>query len=328
MRALVTGATGFIGYHVTSLLLSRGIGVRCLVRRTSNTRALERLPGVEFAVGTLSDADSLEEAARDVDLVFHLAGAVVSVDRAGYFRVNRDGTEGLVRAVQRAAPGLARFVLVSSLAAGGPSAPPRIRSEACSDAPITDYGRSKLAAEKRLRRVARVPYTILRPPSVYGPGDVAILPFFQAAARGVGIRFTGGTLYLSLVHVADVAEALYTAAMTPQAAQRTYYVSDGAAPASIEEVQRTIAAAAGRRLALLPVPRALAPPVGAVGDAVARVTGRASFVNRQKVREMLQPGWCCSVARLQEETGFRPSWQFASGGAADTLQWYRKRHWL
>lgn len=329
MRALVTGATGFIGHRVARLLLERGYTVRCLVRKTSKTDALEKLPGIELAVGSLSDEASLEAALAEVDLVFHLAGLVVSVDRAGYFRANADGTERLARAALRVRPGLKRFLYVSSLAAAGPSAPPKVRTEEDPERPITYYGKSKQSAEQRLRRLGgALPLTVLRPPSVYGPGDVAILPFFQAAARGIGIRFAGPELYLSLAHVDDVARALVALSESDRSLHRTYFISDGEGPYTISWIQRRIAAAAGKRATLVPVPRFMAPPVGAVGDALAQITGRAGFVNRQKITEMLQAGWCCSSRRLREEIGFRPSKLFAENGAVETLAWYRRHAWL
>jgi nucleoside-diphosphate-sugar epimerase len=327
MKALITGATGFIGYHLVRALLSHDVEVACLVRRTSNTAWLDGL-GVRFLYGDLRDERSLASAVRGFDWVFHLAGAVISVDRAGYFRTNTEGTRNITRAIIYHNPSLRRLVYVSSLAAGGPSRPDAPRSERMSDAPITHYGESKLAAERYLWSVSEhIPVSVVRPPSVYGPLDVAILPFFQAAARGLGIRFAGKDLALSLVYVEDLVRALVEVARHPDARGELFYVSDARGAYTLEQIQRTIAAAYHRGIRILPLPRSLAVPVGLAGEAVIQATGKPAFLNRQKIKEMTQPAWSCDSSKITHVVGHRPRYPLPDG-AARTASWYRRHGWI
>src|SRR3954468_8269973 len=148
MRALVTGATGFVGSHLVEALQSRSVEVTALARSAAKAADLIRR-GVRVVSGDLDRSDALTEAVRDQDVVYHVAGMVAARDEAEFLRCNRDGTTNLLGAVQRL--GSPRFVLVSSLAAAGPA--PRGRPLLGSEPPrpVTAYGRSKLAAEQVVR---------------------------------------------------------------------------------------------------------------------------------------------------------------------------------
>src|SRR5690242_3809295 len=116
--AFVTGGTGFVGSHLIEVLLRQGHRVRALVRSPRKAESLG-IPGVEWVAGDLTSAEALREGAAGVDVVFHVAGLVAARSMDEYLAVNRDGTARVLEASPRAA----RFVLVSSLAAGGPSQP-------------------------------------------------------------------------------------------------------------------------------------------------------------------------------------------------------------
>ena len=180
MRVLITGASGFLGSHVAEQLKSAGHDVRCLVRKTSNTRFLDEL-GVELAEGALHQKDSLEKAVEGVDAIIHSAGLVKARSEADFFACNTQGTANLLDAAIEHAPNLKRFVHVSSLEACGPSPDGRPVPHH-QERPVTAYGRSKLAAEKEcLSRKDRLPVVLLRPGAIYGPRDNELLEAFRAS---------------------------------------------------------------------------------------------------------------------------------------------------
>ncbi|MGH7580741.1 MAG: NAD-dependent epimerase/dehydratase family protein, partial [Gemmatimonadales bacterium] len=141
MKALVTGATGFVGSHLVEALHRRGDEVTALVRSPAKAAALGPL-GVRLVAGDLDDRDSLARAVRGQDLVFHVAGLVAARSEGEFMRCNRDGTAHLLAA--GTAAGISRFVLVSSMAAGGPASPGRPLTGAEPPRPVTAYARSKL----------------------------------------------------------------------------------------------------------------------------------------------------------------------------------------
>jgi 2-alkyl-3-oxoalkanoate reductase len=199
MRALVTGAAGFLGVALARALRDRGDSVRALVRRPSD--ALAAL-GAEVAVGDATDAGAMRAAVTGCDVVFHLAGVRRATDAAEFMRVNAESTRVALEACRVAAPGLSRFVLAGSLAATGPSREP-LREDA-PHAPVEAYGRSKAEAERiALSFADRVPVAIARPPRIMGPGDRENLLFFRIAAAGFALSF--GDRPLSWIDVDDCA---------------------------------------------------------------------------------------------------------------------------
>src|SRR5205823_14015189 len=147
MRVLLTGGSGFLGSYVAEQLAAGGHVVRALVRPKSARSILDKLPRVEFVPGAIERPDTLKPAMEGVDAVVHVAGIVKARKPADFFEVNTQGTRNLVDAAL-ARGGLERFVYVSSLAAVGPSADGTPVSENAEPRPVTQYGRSKLEAER------------------------------------------------------------------------------------------------------------------------------------------------------------------------------------
>jgi nucleoside-diphosphate-sugar epimerase len=210
--AFITGASGFIGRHLTGHLATSGWRVRCLVREASIVRPL-RQAGAELVRGDVTQPDRLVEAIAGADVVFHVAGVTAALRRADYMRINGDGTWNVARAcaAQSQPPTL---VVVSSLAAAGPTGAGRIRTEADPPAPVSDYGRSKRAGELAAEAWAHcVPTTILRPGIVFGEWNRELLPMFRAIDTvGVHVVPTFSPPPLSYIHVADFVRLTMTAA--------------------------------------------------------------------------------------------------------------------
>ena len=181
MRVLVTGASGFLGSHIAEQLSKEGHTVRALVRKSSNRRFLETLPGVEFAEGSVEDAAKVDLAAKGVDAIVHSAGLVKARNKDEFHATNVVGTTNLLAAGKAQGKKLKRFVFVSSLAAVGPSPDGRPVDGEREPNPVTHYGRSKLEAERAVRAAkGELPVTVIRPPLIYGPRDNESFAFFQS----------------------------------------------------------------------------------------------------------------------------------------------------
>ncbi|HEX7024443.1 MAG TPA: NAD-dependent epimerase/dehydratase family protein [Gemmatimonadales bacterium] len=317
MKALVTGATGFVGRHLVRALLAAGDTVTALVR--SPERARVHYPrDVRLAPGDLGNMEALRSAVPEQDVIYHVAGLIAARSEAEFLSVNRDGTARLLEAASEA--GRPRIVLVSSLAAAGPTARGTRLAGSEEARPVSAYGRSKLAGERVVRRGA-LPWTIVRPPAVYGPYDAEILRVFRAIKYGVAPVFGDGAQEISMIYGPDLGAALAAAGRSEAAVGRVFYACHPEVLTTGGTV-RKIAAAMHRSVRVLPLPRWLAETALAVTSSAARLTGRATLLTRDKANELFAPAWTCDSGPLSEATGWRAEHDLASGAAA-TAAWYR-----
>lgn len=327
MRWLVTGATGFIGTTLVERLLARGDEVRALVRdvgRASELRAM----GAELIRGDVARPESLEDAVPDVDVVVHLAGLVKAVRRAEFYSVNVEGTRSLAQVAARS--GRVKFVLVSSLAAAGPSTPGRPRVETDRPAPVSVYGQSKLAAEEALRAFApKLDTSIIRPPIVYGPRDKEFLPsLFRLARTGVIAKSGLGEKHYSLIHVDDLVAMILVVAdrgarVDEAGTAGVYYCADGV-DYTWEALARGAMSALGRRGAVVPIPETITWLAAGALSAAARLTGRPAILSLDKMMEIREPAWTCSSDKARRELGWAPRVSFVDG-MRDSVRWFRER---
>lgn len=323
-RAFLTGATGFVGGHLVGELVSRGWDVRALVRQTSDTRGLERA-GVELVRGDLGDAGSIAAGLDGAEVAYHLAAVVAARTEAEYAKANAEGVSNVLEAIRLAGTPPKRLVHLSSYAAVGPSAPARPRAPGDEPAPLTAYGRTKLAGERIAREAEGngVEVIVIRAPAVYGPGDRALLPYFRLIRSGVAPVPGGEPRRLHLIYAPDLAVALANAADAPAG---IYAVAEPVEHLWSSLVA-TIGAVVGKRPLRLPLPPTLVRTAAAVTETIGRLSGRAVPFNREKAEEMLAPAWVCELKgseQLLPPQAVTPLQQ----GIEQTVRWYIRQGWL
>ena len=326
MKALVTGATGFIGSHLVEALVERGAQVRCLVRNTSQLGWIKDLP-VELVVGDCQEKNSFKQAVQDVEQVFHLAGATMAVKEKTFFEVNGLGTKNLVQACIEHNTHLEKFIYLSSQAAAGPCPSGGKKKESDPCEPVSPYGKSKLLGEElALSHAHELPLLILRPCAVYGPRDTGFLTLFQCLAKNINPCLSGPEQHISLCFVEDLVRAILLAAAAPTKSGEIFFLSDGH-NYRMEEIGDIFAQAMAKRALKLPLPHQLLFGIAFCAECFARVTGKPSIMSRGKVREMRCTNWLCDIAKARAFLGFEPRIALAQG-AAFTVAWYRKEQWL
>ncbi|GAB4128173.1 NAD-dependent epimerase/dehydratase family protein [Thermopirellula anaerolimosa] len=338
-KVLVTGATGFIGYHLVQTLTERGCDTTCLIRKTSRVDQIRHF-GVRFVEGDLSNRESLTKPLHDVQVVYHLAGTTKALRRRDLYRTNETGVVELLEACRRLVnPPV--VVLVSSLAAAGPmpAGRPILRTEKDPPRPVSFYGHSKRAGELAAEdRAGDIPITVVRPAIVFGEWDRDCYLMFRPIRRW-GIHLVPGyrRKYFSLIHAQDLVPLLLAAAERgerlpgPQdqdAARGTgYYFAAGPDHPTYGQLGKMMGAALGRRVLVLPI----APPVvwlvAAVNTVVGRLTRRPKALSLDKVREALAGSWVCSSEKAERQLGFRVGASLAER-LKQTADWYKTQGWL
>jgi nucleoside-diphosphate-sugar epimerase len=309
------------------MLLKRGCSVTCLIRNSGKAQPL-RKSGIRLVVGDLNNRGALQDAARGVDTVFHIAGAIKGASRQQFIEANQHGTQRLLEAVAEVNPNLSRFVHVSSLSAAGPSKDEHAAfDENEKPNPISWYGESKLKSEQEVLKFSTIwPVTILRPSAVYGPRDMETLLIFRMINRGW--MFTPGTLSrrFSLIHVDDLCEACIKAGEINTPSGEVFFISR---PESYrwEDVGNAIAQALKKRYIHISLPQWTAVAAGIAGDLWTRATGIITTINSQKAKELLQPFWLCNSSKARSLLEFDPAIELKKG-IQETADWYLENGYL
>jgi dihydroflavonol-4-reductase len=324
MRALVTGATGFVGAAVARALLREGWEVRALARKGSDRRNVQPL-ALEVFEGDLADTDSLRSAVAGCEALFHVAAdyRLGAFDPRELYKTNVEGTRHILNAAREA--GLRRIVYTSSVATIGIPADGTPGSE---DTPATladmigHYKRSKYLAEEVAREAARsgTPVVIVNPSTPVGPGDVKPTPTGQmvldaAAGRMPAYVDTG----LNIVHVDDVAAGHLLALHRGRVGER--YILGGQ-DMTLREILVEIAQLVGRKPPKVRLPGAVVMPIAYVAEAVARVTGRSTRITVEGVR-MSRKRMFFSSAKAAHELGY--TWRAPRAAFLDAIGWFRNQ---
>lgn len=324
MRILITGASGFIGGRLRDTLIEQGHDVIALRRRGSAPAKQGRSAEVDY-----EDRKGLTDlvATEKPDWIYHVAGATKGVTYDDFRLANVMPTENLLDAVRAGNPEVKRFVLVSSLASHGPSAPGRPLVETDTPRPIEHYGQSKLEAERVVERAGdAIPWTIVRPGGVYGPGDVDYFNLFREVEKGRNVFFGNRHRWFSAIYVDDLISALLVTATHDAARGRGFFVCDGA-PITWETFQAAIVAASGRKVRTLNLPELLVDVAAFGGEIATRFDKKPRLFNRQKAKMGAQEAWTCSSAALRQATGWQSKVP-VSEGVKLALDWYRREKWL
>lgn len=307
-RALVTGATGFIGQALVSALLARGVHVTVFARAPRPTAWDAK---VTWRLGDIEKPESLAGVCDGIDSVFHLAGYAHATDAADaadaqrHHRVTVAGTAALLDRARTA--GVGRFLFVSSVKAMG-ELTDGDADETAASPPLSAYGRAKRAAELAVLEAGgrwRMHACVLRLPMVYGAGFLGNLPrMIHAIDRGWFPPLPRVDHRRSLVHVLDVVQALLLAAESAQASGQVYLVTDGKA-VTARELYDLIRAALGKPRRRWSVPLPLLKLGGKVGDRIGTLRGRPFVFDSTTLAKLLGNA-SYRDEKIRRELGYRP----------------------
>ena len=324
--AVVTGANGFVGSHLVDFLLEKNYKVRCLVRKTSNLRWLEG-KDIEVIDTGLFDINGLRKAFKDASYIFHVAGVVKSKKPEGYFKGNVDTTRNLLDAALEFKDNIKRFLIISSQTATGPSFNGNHVNEMSECHPITTYGRSKLAEEKLAQTyMDRLPITICRAPAVYGERDTEILIFFKTFSKGLMTTIGFNIKKISLIHVLDLVNGFYLAAINDKSKNQIYFISSEKYY-TWEEIGKVTSKIISKKPVKVKVPHSIVFSIAAVAQFFALFNPGPATLNIEKAKDITQTYWTCDTAKAVRDLGYHQQISIEEG-IKRTVEWYKKMKWI
>lgn len=324
-KVLITGASGFVGYHLIIEALSAGLEVFAAVRSSSDVSHLKDLDvkftNLQYHSVDLLKANIFENA---YDYIIHASGTTKAKNKAEYNLINAEYSRNLAQAASGTK--VEKFVFVSSLAALGPSLNLNTMIEDDSAAhPVTSYGESKLLAEKYLNAIEDLPLLIFRPTAVYGPREKDIFILFKSINMGLEPYIGKFDQQFSFIYVKDLVGVLI-AALSSDLVNKTYNVSDGG-------IYNRYALADYSKSALNKKTFKFHLPVAGVNifallmEKIYANSSKTPALNKEKMSELTAINWGCNIKYLRKELDFSPKFDLERG-VKETMLWYKNNKWL
>lgn len=329
MKILITGANGFVGSHLCEKLISDGHEVFALVRSPHKftVEKHERLTVIKGDLDreTLSWVDSLPS---DLETCIHTAGIVHTFMPEEFYRVNSEGTEHLVRNLKKQFMNL-HFILISSLAASGPSLGKSSRSELDMDFPVSVYGRSKKKAEELLSINAPTSWqlSVIRPPMVIGPRDTAVLDIFKMVQGGV-ILLPGHNSKTKLYSFVCVFDLVDTITLVMNQKKKGVFFSANPQVISFEQLIVEIKKQLKQKwMFYLPMPLFLVRLMAVVLNFIYRLFPHNLRLTPDKYHELAATNWTCNANKSEVELGQVYNYDLERT-ITMTLIDYKSRKWI
>jgi nucleoside-diphosphate-sugar epimerase len=323
MRIAITGASGFLGSHLVTRLSGDGHTLQALVHDADRAKSI--LPLVaRYGAGEITDDDALDPVMDGCEVAIHLVSNFrkTTGDRESYHRINVQGTEAALAAARRA--GVRRFIHCSTIGVHG-----HVRSTPANEespfAPGDLYQETKLEAEEACRRAMQMPgmeIVIVRPCSMYGPGDLRMLKMFRMLAKGTFFLLGPCRENFHAVYVDDLTDGFARVIRTPGIGGETFLIG-GPSYLPLDDYVKVAAAAVGAPPPRLRFPYGPAFALSVVCDAICRPLGVEPPLHPRRVR-FFKNNRAFSIDKAKRVLGYAPKVELADG-MKRTVEWYRSQ---
>ena len=318
-KILITGASGFLGFHLVNEAQKRNLDVYAAVRKSSDVSHLN----CKFVYLNYNSVDELTEVLNkhNFDYIVHAAAITRSKESDAYEKINVKYAENLALAASRQTD-LKSFVFVGSLAAIGPVGYNDLKiSEKSKKNPVTRYGASKKRAEEKLVKIPNLPLTIVRPTAIYGPREKDLLVLLKTIMGGLDLYIGKKPQKLTFIHGEDAANAILNAAQKPFVKVSTYNLTDGNTY-SRYEIADTIRKVTQKKAFRLHLPVPLVKAAAGFLEFIYRWSDDYPVLYPERINEVTAESWDCDISLLKNELDFKPKYNLESG-LTQTLQWQK-----
>lgn len=329
-KLLITGASGFVGYHLVRVAKDAGLEIHAAVRRSSRVEDISAFVD-KFVYPDFSDIDSLTAlfSAESYDYIIHAAAMTKAKREDDMCHVNIDYTLHIAQAAFSIPTPPKKIHFVSSLAAIGPIGYDSavLINEATGYNPVTAYGRSKRRAEEALKeQFADKPIRIFRPTAVYGPNEKDIFILLKTLYSGVDTYIGRKPQRLSFIYVADLAQLLVDSLRIDCDGLQCYNITDGRVYGRYE-LANIFKKVANKRLWRIHVPHSVVKQVAKLSQWLYKYSTKTPVLYPERLNELTAENWGCDISKAKEELGFVPQYDLEAG-LTESLQWYRAHGWL
>jgi UDP-glucose 4-epimerase len=324
-NVLITGASGFLGYHLIIAALEKNLTVYAAVRKNSRIDHLKALP-VKYVFLDYNDVEDMAEILADnnIHYIIHAAGVTKAVKQQHYNDINAGNSVNLARAAEISKVHFKKMVFISSLAAAGPATDlADTITEQKEPRPVTAYGRSKLLAENELSKL-NIPLVTLRPTAVYGPGDKDIFIMLKTVSRGMDPYMGRIAQQLSFVHAADVATVAVQSLFCD--VKGVYNITDGNKYGRYEfaDITKKIL---NKKALRFHIPMPLIKVLAYFLETANGWINKPAVINREKLHELAAANWYCDISKAREDLNFKPKFSLTNG-LQNSIDWYKKNRLL
>ena len=327
-KLLITGANGFIGSHLVETAIQRGYEVHAGVRASSNKKWLTNSE-IVFVEMDFEDPETLAQLFQQhkYKYIVHCVGVTKTSSLEVFQKVNYEYVKLLVDQIRVNDCIPEKLIFLSSLAAYGPVDLQQndIVSNDSTPHPVTQYGKSKLAAEKFLESTVDIPYVILRPTVVYGPRETELFMVFELLNKRLELYSGTKPQMLTFIFIDDLIEIIFRS-MEINVSRKSYFVSDGKLYQS-EKLNEIIKSNLGKKALKVKLPLPIVKVIATLSEQASKITKQYPALNRDKFQELKCRNWNCDISNLVEDLDYTPEHSLEDG-MRKTVDWYKQEKWL
>ncbi|HRB24052.1 MAG TPA: NAD(P)-dependent oxidoreductase, partial [Ferruginibacter sp.] len=322
---LITGANGFLGFHLINAALAQKFEVFAGLRKNSKAEHLSQLP-IQYSYLNYENVEDLtkEIADKKINYIIHAAGTTKALKQQVFEQVNVAYTVNLAKAAQMSGNSFLKMVFISSLAAVGPlKANEGIITEKTFPSPLTSYGKSKLLAERKLAELD-IESVILRPTAIYGPREKEIFVIIKTLLKGIDANIGSKPQKLSFVYASDVADAAINALLSN--AKAVFNISDGNSYSKYDFAD-ALKHIVNKKALRMHLPQSA---VHSLAHSLEKFNGwlnKPTMLSREKLKELVAENWICDISKAKQELNFIPKFNLETG-LQETIEWYRQNNWI
>lgn len=323
-KIVITGANGFVGSTLAKKLLNSGYQVTCLVRTGSDIDLIEDKKNICYI--DYNNLEEIEHKLQGKEILIHVAALTRARKWESFQKINIDLTETLLKICNNSS--IKQFIFLSSQAVAGPALNESSgKKEEDSPNPITMYGKSKLHAEEIIRKNAKIPWTIIRPVSVYGAGDKDFLALFKMVKNHFVFLNSFRIKYYNLIHIDELTNFIEQTINNKHAFNETFYAGN-LRTIKNSELHKLIGKAINSKTITIRIPEFLLFPIASLLEFISCIF-RCKFpiLNRDKVKEFKKDYWIIDTTKSRKKLNLEFKDEYLIN-FEKTYQWYKDKGWL